>query len=72
MSEDRPDRERASAPIFKVRQIVILIALVFAFALVVRLASGEPLPPGLRDFVVSIFGIGPPMTPIANADPTSK
>jgi hypothetical protein len=57
MSEKEPYRNRSPDPLFKVRQIFILIALVFAFALAVRLASGQPLPRDLRDFVALILGL---------------
>lgn len=44
------DRKHSPEPRFKVRQILILIALVLAFAFVVRMASGDPLPHDLRNF----------------------
>ena len=53
--QKRPDDERASDPFLKVRHVVILIALVFAFALAVRLTGGAPLPRDERAFFAPYF-----------------
>ena len=47
----------SSEPFFKVRQILILVALVLVFAFAVRLASGDPLPHDLRDLVSGWLGL---------------
>ena len=54
MSEKESNRDRYPEPLFKVRQIFILFALVLVFSFAVRLASGDPLPHDVRDF---FFGV---------------
>jgi hypothetical protein len=56
---DGSDRntDKSSEPFLKVRQILILVALVLLFAFAVRLASGDPLPPDLRDLLQDWLGM---------------
>jgi hypothetical protein len=55
MSEKAPNR--SPEPLFKVRQIFILFALVLVFSFAVRLASGDPLPHDIQDFFASMLGL---------------
>ena len=59
--KDGPVRQRRyddfSEPFFKVRQILILAALILGFAFAVRLASGDPLPHDLRNLVWGWLGM---------------
>jgi len=57
MSEKGPSRDRYPEPLFKVRQIFILLALVLVFSFAVRLASGDPLPHDAQDFLSSMLGL---------------
>jgi hypothetical protein len=54
------ESNRSPEPLFKVRQIFILFALVLVFSFAVRLASGDPLPHDIRDFFSSVLGLGAP------------
>jgi hypothetical protein len=51
MSDNWNDRSKPTERPLRFRQIVILAALVFAFAFAIRIAGGEPLPHDLRDFI---------------------
>jgi hypothetical protein len=53
MSEYRPARKRSSEPLFKFRQILILIALILVFAFAIRLVRGDPFPRDVRNFFAS-------------------
>jgi hypothetical protein len=54
MPNDRQDKNEFP---LKVRQVLILTAVILAFAVVIRLASGDPLPHDLRDFLASMLNL---------------
>jgi hypothetical protein len=57
MPKYRPARKKRDEPLFRVPQWLILIALVFAFAFAIRLASGDPLPYGIENLAASMLGL---------------
>ena len=54
---DKDDDDDFSERLFRVRQILILAALILGFAFAVRLASGDPLPHDLRDLIHDWLGM---------------
>jgi hypothetical protein len=57
MARSKRNNDNSSEPLFKGRQILILAALILAFAFAVRLASGDPLPHDLRDLIHDWLGM---------------
>jgi hypothetical protein len=57
MARSDRNNDNSSEPFLKVRQILILVALVLVFAFAVRLATGDPLPHDLRNLIQDWLGM---------------